>query len=407
MTRYSPYSHSKLGAYETCPRLFAFRYIEKPEVPDEPDAIEAVLGTVVHESLEFLYQMRLMERVVGCDELLEDFEKRWLAAGGPRAAVSRPELTPDDYFRVGQSCLERYHQRHHPFNHGQVLGTELLISIDLGDGILVRGYIDRLDRVADGRYEIHDYKTSRNLLTRDQANENRQLPLYQIAVEREFPDAESIELVWDYLRFDTQIRVKKSAEELEELKVSIRTLVGRIESATAFPIRVSALCDWCEYRPLCPAWVHPISVAKLPERDFREDEGVQLVDRLAAVRQERLEMARGHLAELRAEEENLKAAIAEFARQRGYEQVAGSTHVAAIRDGIRLIFPTKADEDYEELIAACHEESLWDQVSTLDRHRLNALMGSDATLRARFGDLIRSDEMTIVRLTKRRFDKEE
>ncbi len=48
------YSHSKLSTFEQCPIKFKYRYIDKIPVEFEK-TIEAFLGEIVHEALEWLY----------------------------------------------------------------------------------------------------------------------------------------------------------------------------------------------------------------------------------------------------------------------------------------------------------------------------------------------------------------
>ena len=43
-----------------------------------------------------------------------------------------------------------------------VIGVEMPFSFNIDDKSVVRGYIDRVDRVAPGEYRVVDYKTSKN-----------------------------------------------------------------------------------------------------------------------------------------------------------------------------------------------------------------------------------------------------
>ena len=48
------FSHSRLWLYENCPEAYKVKYIDK-KFPDLPKSIEAFLGSMVHDSLEWLY----------------------------------------------------------------------------------------------------------------------------------------------------------------------------------------------------------------------------------------------------------------------------------------------------------------------------------------------------------------
>lgn len=121
----------------------------------------------------------------------------------------------------------------------------------------MQGYIDRVGRRADGIYEIHDYKTSRRLPTQDAVDCDRQLGLYQIALQKERPDTHSIELFWHYLGHDKTLRSTRQPKQLAQLCETTTKLIEHIEREKRFEPHKSPLCDWCEYKPECPVWSRP------------------------------------------------------------------------------------------------------------------------------------------------------
>ena len=72
------YSHSRLSVYETCPRQYRFRYVERVKVP-ELETVEMFLGSRVHETLEALYRRVKAGVLPTLDDLLADYRARWLA----------------------------------------------------------------------------------------------------------------------------------------------------------------------------------------------------------------------------------------------------------------------------------------------------------------------------------------
>ena len=61
-------------------------------------------------------------------------------------------------------------------------------------------------------------------------------------------------LIWHYLAHNQKIVSKRTNIQLEKLKNETIELVKQIESAKKFPPNTSALCHWCEYKNICPAW---------------------------------------------------------------------------------------------------------------------------------------------------------
>jgi putative RecB family exonuclease len=68
-----------------------------------------------------------------------------------------------------------------------------------------------------------------------------------------WPDARAITLIWHYLAFDHEIQITKTAQQLDAIKFEVLGLIARIEATTSFPASVTPLCDWCEYKEICPA----------------------------------------------------------------------------------------------------------------------------------------------------------
>ena len=53
-----------------------------------------------------------------------------------------------------------------------------------------KGIIDRLMLAPDGAFEVHDYKTGSKLPDQAELDKDRQLALYQIGVQKLWPDVE-------------------------------------------------------------------------------------------------------------------------------------------------------------------------------------------------------------------------
>lgn len=255
------YSASRLSTYESCPLKYKFRYIDK--ITSEEESIEAFLGSRVHEVLHKLYRDLRPGEDPSLADLLHHYHWQWGQHWHDQVKIVKRGYTDDHYKNIGKRCLEDYYQGKKPFNDGEVVGLELQVkaSLDLNGDYNIQGYIDRLVRIGSGCYEIHDYKTSGRMPSQEKIDVDRQLALYQLAVERMWPDATEIKLVWHYLVFKKECYSKRTPPALEELKSSTIVLIDRIEADTEFkPIKTS-LCDWCAYKNnVCPLWNdHPVS----------------------------------------------------------------------------------------------------------------------------------------------------
>jgi putative RecB family exonuclease len=252
------YSHSRLSAYENCPLKYRYAYVDRVKLEKMPESIEAFMGKRVHETLEKLYSDRTLSKENTLDELLGFYDGAWSKSWSDDVHIVKAGLTAENYHETGRKCIADYYARYAPFDQGRTLKLEAPVYINI-DGYRLMGYIDRLDCMGDGRYEIHDYKTSRSLPEQGYFDADRQLALYQIGVHGMWKDAEQVDLVWHYLVHDREMRSCRTPECLESLKASVVGLISRIEAADKeydFPATESALCSWCEYRSICPTCKH-------------------------------------------------------------------------------------------------------------------------------------------------------
>ncbi len=362
------YSHSRLACYENCPLQYKLRYLDR--IKAERDTIEAFLGSRFHEVMEKLYGDSAV-RATPLAELLAYFEARWAAEIHAGVEIHEPDRTSDDYRRLGRRFIEDYYARYRPFDQSRVLGLEKRVLTDLdGTGrYRVQGYIDRLAKTSDGAYEIHDYKTSASLPRQSDLDEDRQLALYQIAVQEMWRDVRSVRLVWHYVAFDEEMSSVRNPEQLEGLKRDIIGLIVRIESAAAFEPRESALCDWCPYGEHCPVKKHPARVGALEPEMFAADDGVRIVDAFAeATARRRARQAEADAVE--AEIDRIKAAAVAFARREGLEVIRGTCHRLRVKSGERVKPPAKGSPERRALEEALQAAGVWANLSTLDAFAL-------------------------------------
>jgi putative RecB family exonuclease len=390
------YSYSRLGTYETCPLQYKLHYIDR--ITTEEEGIEAFMGTRIHETLEKLYKELILSKMNTIEELLEYYNENWDREWHDKIYIHTEGMKSEDYRKSGEKAIREYYGRYHPFDQGKTLWTEKMVQFDLGDeNHKLRGVIDRLDKVSDGVFEIHDYKGSKNLPTQDRIDENDQLALYQLAVLKAYPDIEKVDLIWHFVLFDSELRSSRSKEQLEELKTRYRDLIDEVEAAQEFPANETALCDWCGYWEYCPCKKHLIEIEELPVEERKKEEGYEMVDRL-----DELETQRKLVKD---EIEEVKEKIIEYAREKDLDVVRGSKKKAKVTIKTESMLPSKGmdEETYEEIIRLVKEGGAWEQVSQLNGKRLNKEFysgGLPEDLRKELENYVVEEEVTGVRLKK-------
>ena len=248
------YSHSRLSSFEDCPQKFQYRYVLK--VPSDSEGIEAFVGKRVHEVLERLYEFAERGLVPSLNKVLERYRTWWDEHfDAARVRIVRTENDVAYYRQVGEQCLSNYYRRFYPFDGDETLATEIRVLFPLDDAgkYRIQGFVDRVVRARDGALEIHDYKTSQRVPSQSRLDQDRQLALYQMGLEKKYGDGGPVRLVWHYLQ-PNQVRTSsRTPEQLDALREQTIGLIDRIRVETRFEAKTGPLCRWCEYNDICPA----------------------------------------------------------------------------------------------------------------------------------------------------------
>src|SRR3989338_11373830 len=272
------YSHSKLGTFQQCKQKYKFQYVDKVKV-ESKDTIETFLGSLVHKTLEKLYKDLKFQKLNTKKELLNFFKECWNKEWYDKILIVK-DYTKENYFNMGIKFISDYYEHYKPFNNLTTLGIETEYRLDLDDGNQYHVRMDRLSCDKEGNYYVCDYKTNNQLKAQGELDEDRQLAMYSLWVKKNFKDCKSVKLVWYFLAFDKELVSERSDEQLTHLKKETEELIKEIETCVNFPTEVSTLCDWCKYKSICPAWKHELALEEKTPEEFKEDDGVQLVDEL-------------------------------------------------------------------------------------------------------------------------------
>ncbi|HOU79070.1 MAG TPA: PD-(D/E)XK nuclease family protein [Candidatus Pacearchaeota archaeon] len=282
------YSHSRLSTFEQCPLKYKLRYIDKIK-PEIEKTIEAHLGSSVHDTLEWIYNSvkENSEKSPTLDEIINHYIKIWKKDLTQNILIVKKQLTQADYFNKGIQFLADYYQEYYPFKDGTI-ECEKEITIKLDENTQIKGFIDRLVYdLENNRYEIHDYKTAGTLPSQEKMDQDRQLALYSIAIKELYGQDKEVLLVWHYLAYNHKIISKRTREQLENLKEETKNLIKDIQNTKVFLPNKSILCEWCEYKSICPEWNFEIQ-EKVSEKilskrinpfpEFKEDKEREKMD---------------------------------------------------------------------------------------------------------------------------------
>lgn len=244
-------SPSRAADFKTCPLLYRFRVID--QLPETP-SLEQVRGTLVHAVLDRLFDLPPAQRTPQAAAELVAPEWARLAAEQPEWAALVAD-DPRELLTSARALLDGYFTLEDPRRLAPA-EREFLVSAVIGDRLVLRGYIDRLDMAPDGALRVVDYKTGGAPQEAFEAEALFQLKFYALMLWRTrgvVPRA--LRLL--YLK-DTQVRDYTPDErELARFERTLLALWQAIEQAMQrrdFRPNPSRLCHWCDHQKRCPAF---------------------------------------------------------------------------------------------------------------------------------------------------------
>ncbi len=248
-------SPSRAADFKQCPLLYRFRAVDR--LPEPPSTAQ-LRGSVVHAALEQLYGMPAAER--GPDTALSLVDPAWdrVLAGHPDFAE---EITGEQRAQLlaeARALLRGYYRLEDPTRFDPQ-SCEQRIEVELADGTLLRGFVDRIDVAGTGELRVVDYKTGKAPPAARALAEFKalfQMKFYAVALLRSRGVlATRLRLI--YLADGQLLDYSPELDELLRFEKTLMAIWRAIQSAGAtgdFRPNPSRLCDWCSHQALCPAY---------------------------------------------------------------------------------------------------------------------------------------------------------
>ena len=365
-------SYSAIDTYLQCPQKYKFQQIDKIKTPKSR---EAIFGTLIHQTLKFMFQRDPLFPTL--DEVVAYFREHW-----PSREVFEAESKNDPrkrgwteeeekaYFEEGVRMLKKFYEKNAPWNYS-VVDLESRFEVTLtdektGETHILAGIIDRIDKLPDETYEIIDYKTSKRMPSQDALNKNLQLSLYSLGLQKRWPhlNAEDIKLSLYFLKHGEKLSTKATTETTEKTKAHILQTVseiqGRIRDGKVFEPMPSALCDWCAFKPICPAWKHLYRKPK--------DESQMTKDKIDAILKEYFKIKKtGQENENKIKE--LQKQIKEYMEKEGLTRVFGDEGTVSKKTVQRYEY------DWDKIKAILSPLGKWEEILKADETKLKRVLG--------------------------------
>jgi putative RecB family exonuclease len=239
-------SPSQLSTYESCPLRYYFGTVLGWR---EGPTTWTVAGNLVHDTFEALYRLPPVERdQERATALLRETAEATFAA--PDTARFR---TDTEVAHRAQSSVENLYLLESPTTL-DVDGADLESPVDADlAGVRFGGRLDRLTR--EPYLRLTDYKTGKRPQPGHLGKALRQLFLYVVALRAVGVAVAEVELL--YVFANARVRRPVFPAVLADTERALRGMRTASEAdveRSAWQARKGALCGFCAFKPVCPAF---------------------------------------------------------------------------------------------------------------------------------------------------------
>jgi putative RecB family exonuclease len=348
-----PLSYTQISLYRSCPLSYKFQYVDglKPK-----EKWYFSFGTTLHSCAEYFFRI-VAPPPPSLEELLQYYDENWVAAG-----YASPEEEAR-YREYGREILTRFWESQHA-DFRMPIALERAFNLDV-EGVKVRGFIDRVDKLDSGGLSIIDYKSNRELFTTDYLADDLQLTIYQMAAEQTWGlPVERLTLY--HLRSNTPcVCPPRGPEAISQARELILDVAANIARGN-FPATENQFCP-CDFPELCPYHRH------LYLKDTPAPARQELLPGIAAMDAiETYATLQAQIKELEKKLEEARETIIGYCRAEGLNRLYGVEHEITYK------LMEKTGYDGEEVRGLLEPAGLWPRVLGFDPSLLRQLLADDS-----------------------------
>jgi putative RecB family exonuclease len=229
-------SPSRLDLYEQCPLRYYARYELKMR---GHGSAATKFGLLFHGAAENYYDPEL--------DLTE--EQAWEKA--------KKENDCDD-FQDFQDVKRLFfgETKKYPKAMTDTIAVEQSFDFEIDNGVVIRGFIDRVDKFDEKSIGINDYKTGNWVPSSEEVELSHQSNMYPLWVfeSGKYGKPEGVFFDYHYVKTGQLKSVYRTPESLDVYKEYLKYLVDQIVRNDNPQPKINIFCYNCEYRTECPAY---------------------------------------------------------------------------------------------------------------------------------------------------------
>ena len=244
-------SPSAVNEYNNCPQLYKYRSIDR--LP-QPPSLDAERGTLVHTVLHDLFESLPEDRTA--TTALDLLPSRWASQVNAKPELANLIDNEKEWLDRAASLINTYFTLERPESF-EATHRELHLESDFAENVYLHGYVDRLDVASTGEVRIVDYKTGKAPKPGWEEKALFQLRVYALLYWKNSGVLPRL-LQLIYLGDGKVVKSNPTISQLESTEKTLHHTASDIFTSIErnyWPPKPSKLCDWCFFKPSCPAHI--------------------------------------------------------------------------------------------------------------------------------------------------------
>lgn len=264
-------SYSQIDTFHQCPRKWTYRYID--DLRFDEQNIHLDYGSAVHKGLESALLDLKANHKIDAEDFLQTIKQLQYdyAYGDPKKELYW-------YAIKDMERLIHYQGFYEKIKDKEIVGVEDEFDLKIptmfcGEEveINIKGYIDLIYRDSDNKLVVVDHKTSKKKFDKKKRRTNLQIPIYFMAIKDKYGEYPKSG-IYNFTKLNTfqeQLFTEKVTQEQNDLmnkrnpkkvwskdpedsrKEIIQTFKDMNNKKARKVAKPTALCHWCEYKPIC------------------------------------------------------------------------------------------------------------------------------------------------------------
>lgn len=246
-------SASQINMYLTCAKQYEYRYIHNLVIPP---GIEAIKGTSIHNSLEFLFKSKMEKKDINEKELMDKLIF-YHDENTKKYDYKYEGNEKDKDIKILLAVGKKYYDT--MFHNIIPIATEYELTGHI-DGVPMKGYIDLIrenDKTTEGFIQnksvVVDYKTSTKKWSQNKLDKNMQFNIYSIMLNTPNIEVQNI-LLTQKAPIHTLRTVLNNENNKKHIKSCIKDVAASISKGNFPRCSPESWCcnnTWCGYYDKC------------------------------------------------------------------------------------------------------------------------------------------------------------